>query len=70
LGGGWTGWSAAARRPPQSGAARGEAGLRRLGIDLSKLTDAELSRLKTLARAWPDDGTVVNAAAIYALIGE
>ena len=54
----------------RDGAARGEAELRRLGIDLSKLTAAELERLDVFAGAWPDDGTVVNAAAIYAVLGK
>jgi hypothetical protein len=28
------------------------------------------TRLETLALAWPDDGTWVNAAAIYAVVGK
>jgi hypothetical protein len=56
---GWLDRLEGSRPPPSAlaGAARGEAEMRRLGIDLSKLTDAELSRLETLARAWRDDGT-------------
>ena len=59
-------------RPPSAdleGAARGAAELRRLGIDLGKLSNDELSRIEMLAGVWPDDGTVVNAAAVWACLG-
>jgi hypothetical protein len=62
----------ARRRPAPAdleGAARGAAELQRLGIDLGKLSNAELGRLEMLAGTWPDDGTMVPAAAIWACLG-
>jgi hypothetical protein len=53
----------------QDGAVRGAAELRRLGIDLGKLTNAELDWLELLAGAWPDDGTKIPAGAVYAVLG-
>ena len=56
--------TAVAIAPTAAVAARGAAQLRRLGIDLGKVSNDELDRLKMLAGAWPDDGTVVPAAAV------
>ena len=56
------------RRRPNWRARRGE--LQRLGIDLGKLTNAELDRLEALVSAWPDDDTLVAAAVVYACFGK
>ena len=61
--------TAVAIAPTTAVAARGEVELRRLGIDLGKLSTAELDRLEMLAGAWPDDGTAVPAAAVWACLG-
>ena len=55
-------------RPP-SAALDGVAELRRLGIDLSKLSYDELDRLEMLAGAWPPESGAVPAAAIWACLG-
>ena len=55
--------------PTAEAAARGRAALQQLGVNLSKLTNDELARIEMLVNTWPDDGTAIPAAAIWACLG-
>jgi hypothetical protein len=51
-------------------AARGQAALAAIGVDLARLSNAELDRLEVLAGTWPEGSTEIPVAAIWAFLGK